>query len=349
MSTIITKNDIINNNSFILKWSKNPGPNSEGTWNPGWKQQMESDRFLELVEQNISIFQECRFKDMESKEEDISYMRANGRLQSMKQLSGADKGAQITDISKLKETVPEFFRSKLVSEPFTAYTKTAKTFLKENIEKASFLNHIESMLSASVGVSAENIMMYGIKDDATTDADGIYALDGVFKQLEKIKAAYDALSVKPPAAPKGYFDDIDATKPLVPQMKKMITAYSKQKGKRSDAKFYVSSTIEGLLTEEADVNATEKSATLYFEGGQLKLWGVPITQADFMDNPDNDYEEQVLLADPKSILVGMLNDFEAENSYEHGQKSYLSSVDVHFDVLILWNKDLLAANVTGLP
>ena len=106
MATVITQQDIQNHVPFILKWSKNPG--DDGAYNPGWKQQMESDRFLELIENRPSIMNDAVFHKMEALEEDISYMQVEVDLHSMDALSGDNKGAQIDDITTLPETVPAF-------------------------------------------------------------------------------------------------------------------------------------------------------------------------------------------------------------------------------------------------
>jgi hypothetical protein len=55
------------------------------------------------------------------------------------------------------------------------------------------------------------------------------------------------------------------------------------------------------------------------------------------------------MADPDSIVFGFLNEIESENEYELSAKAYLSTVDVYFDVLILYNKDVLAAKITNIP
>jgi hypothetical protein len=344
---LVNKDTIARKQSFILKWSENPG--SQGDWNPGWKQQGEGNTFLDIIENRPSIINDARFHTMDSKEEDISYMRTGARLQSMKKLSGAKKGAQrVDDYTQITEAVPQFSRSTLVAEPFSIFTYTPKTFLLENIEKASFLQHIESRLAEDAGYSAEVIGMYGVKDDTTTDTDGIHSIDGVFQQLTTLHTAYAAAvtaETAKPTDPMGYFTDIDATKPLVPQVKKMITQFSRQRGKKANAILYVSALFEGLLTEEADQRPTERGDNLYFEDGQLKLWGVPIKQADFLDNPELEWGEQILLCNPDSIVFGFLDEIESENDYVLEKKAYLSTVDVYFDTLVLMNKDVLAAKV----
>ena len=345
MSKIITKEDIINGVPFVMKWDSNPG--STGAWNPAWKQQTEADNFLELVESRPSIMNDSRFITMDSIEYDISYMRVDVDLQSMKQLSGANQGAQLTDgyITSLDETAPQFTRTELVAEPMSAFTYTAKNFLIANIEKASFLPHMEQLLAERVGYSAEQISIYGIKKTTGATKSGFDHIDGLLKQCADINTYYESHKATDPLTPMGQYSDIDLSKPLVPQLKKMLSQFAKQRGNRAGAKFYVSSIMEGRLMEEADARETEEGDKIYFRGDQLFIWGVPVVVAQVLDVPKNSYNEYVILANPDSIVYGFLEDITSENSYEHEKKAYLSSVDVWFDVLILYDKDVLVAEV----
>ena len=344
MSNIITKDDIVNGKPFVLKWDSNPG--SQGAWNPAWKQQTEAENFLELVENRPSIMNESRFITMDSIEYDISYMRMDVDLQSMKQLSGDNAGAQLTDgYTNLTETEPQFTRNELVAEPFSAFTYTAKNFLIANIEKASFLPHIEQLLAERVGYSAEQISIYGIKKSSGATASGFDHIDGLLQQCADINTYYTSHVATKPQVPMGQYTDIDLSKALVPQLKKMLSQFALQRGNRNGAKFYVSSIMEGRLMEEADARETEEGDRIYFRGDQLFIWGVPVQVADVLDVPKNSYNEFVILANPDSIVYGFLENITSENSYEHEKKAYLSSVDVWFDVLILYDKDVLVAEV----
>lgn len=348
---MITRDTIEKHMPFILKWSRSPRDNNS-VINPGWKQQTEVDRLLDLIQDTPTLLNDARFIPMESIEHDVNYMRVKARLQSMKKLSGPDKGAPLqTDYTTaIEETVPEFSREKLEAEPFSIFTYTSKLFLLENIEKESFLPHIEAILAERAGFSAELIGLYGIKDKATTNPDGIHQIDGIFKQLQNIKANYPTNVKIDRKAPMGCFNDIDASKELVPQIKKLITQFTKQRGNRSKAKIYVSTEMEGLLMMEADKRQTERGDTLYFDdNGQLTLWGVPIVRADSLDVPENNIGEQVLMADPDSIVFGFLSEITSENEYKLEYKSYLSTVDVYFDVLLLYHKDALSAHVINIP
>lgn len=361
MIDVITREDIDKHNKgFLLKWA-NDVEKQDGVDNPSWKKSSADNFFVEMDNQT-SIINDARFIVMDAVTYDISYLRVKARLQYMGGLTGSKKGKQLTDdyTSDLTETVPEFYKNELNAVPFSAFTWTPKTFLVQNIEKASFLPKMESLLAERAGYSAELIGMYGIKKASGATQDGMDHLDGIFKQATDIKTAYttaQAAGADPsaedyvpfdPQTPMGYYDDIviGGSASLITQMQNMLTQFSIQKGNRSNAKFYVSNLVYGLLTQEAGNRQTGQGDAIFFNGTELTIWNTPIVVADFMDTPENDFGEQVLLADPDSIVFGFLDEIKSENSYEHKFKAYLSSVDVYFDVLILWNKDVLVAKVT---
>lgn len=340
--TIIKKADIQNNVPFVLKWSKVPG--TAGAYNPGWKQQTEADKFLELIENTPTLMNDARFITMDSIQYDISYLKMDVELESMEVLSGNNTGSQ-SDQSNITDTEPQFSRSSLEAHGYTAKTWTQKTWLLANIEKESFLPHIEQILAERAGYSAELLSVYGIRKASSRTKAGYDHIDGILKQCAEINTDYQTAVLTNPQAPMGTYTDIDLSKALIPQLKKMIAQYSKQQGNRANAKFYVSSTMEGRLMEEADARETDEGDRIYFKGDQLYIWGVPITVANFLDTPKNSYNEHIILANPDSIVYGFLEDITSENEYSVDKKAYLSTVDVFFDVLILYAKDVLVAEV----
>jgi len=347
---LITAENIKNNEPFILKWA-NDVAKRDGVENPSWKNPTEADNFLVHLDRQTSIINDCRFIVMDSMQYDISYLRVQARLQYMGKRTGDNKGKQLTSdyTTDITETVPEFSKSSLVAVPFSCFTWTPKTFLLQNIEKANFLPQMEALLAERAGASAENIGMYGKKVANPTTQDGIEFLDGVFQQAKDINTTYEEITdpVVKKQAPMGYYTDISTASAYIPQLQMMLTQFSIQKGNRSKAVFYVSNMMYGLLTAEAGNNRqTQQGDALFFNGAELTLWNTPIRVAEFLDTPENDFGEQILLCNPESIVFGFLDQITSENSYEHPQKSYLSSVDVFFDVLILWNKDVLVAEVT---
>lgn len=339
---VITQQDIANNSPFVLKWSK--VPSASGVFNPGWKQQTEADKFLELIENTPTLMNDARFIPMESMQYDISYLKMDVELESMEVLTGDYTGAQ-SDQSNITDTTPTFSRSSLEAHGYTAKTWTQKTWLLANIEKDSFLPHIEQILAERAGYSAELISVYGKRKASSRTKAGYDHMDGILEQCSAIATDYATASLTDPQAPMGTFTDIDLSKPIIPQIKKMIAQYSKQQGNRANAKLYVSSTMEGRLMEEADARETVEGDRIYFKGDQLYIWGVPIIVANFLDTPKNSYNEHIILANPDSIVYGFLEDITSENEYSVDKKAYLSTVDVFFDVLILYAKDVLVAEV----
>ena len=335
--TIIKKADIQNNVPFVLKWSKVPG--GAGAYNPGWKQQTEADKFLELIENTPTLMNDARFITMDAIQHDISYLKTDVELESMEVLSGTGTGGQ-SDQSNITDTEPTFSRSSLEAHGYTAKTWTQKTWLLANIEKESFLPHIEQILAERAGYSAELLSVYGIRKASSRTKSGYDHIDGILKQATEIASDYVGGQ-----DPMGVFTDIDLSESLIPQIKKMIAQYSKQQGNRANAKLYVSSTMEGRLMEEADARETDEGDRIYFKGDQLFIWGVPIVVANFLDTPKNSYNEHIILANPDSIVYGFLEDITSENEYSVDKKAYLSTVDVFFDVLILYAKDVLVAEV----
>lgn len=346
---LVTKDTILQNEDFILKWA-NDVTKQDGAENPSWKNPSEADNFLVHLDNQTSIINDSRFIVMDSMQYDISYLRVQARLQYMGKRTGANKGKQLTTdyTTDITETVPEFSKSSLNAVPFSAFTFTPKTFLLQNIEKADFLSQMESLLAERAGASAEAIGLYGIKKANPTTQDGMEYLDGFLKQGEDIKTAYEAITdpVAKKQAPMGYYTDISTASAYIPQLQMMLTQYSIQKGNRSKAVFYVSNMIYGLLCQEAGNNRqTNQGDALYFNGAELTIWNTPIRVAEVLDKPENDYGETIILANPESLVFGFLDEITSENTYEHKEKSYLSSVDVFFDTLILWNKDVLFAKV----
>ena len=346
---IVTKDTIDNNETFILKWA-NDVTKRDGAENPSWKNPTEADNFLVHLDNQTSLINDARFIVMDAMQYDISYLRVKARLQYMGKRTGANAGKQLTTdyTTDIPETVPEFSKSSLVAVPFSCFTWTPKTFLLQNIEKANFLSQMEALLAERAGASAEAIGIYGIKKASPTTQDGMEYLDGFLKQGKDIKTAYEAITdpVAKKQAPMGYYTDITTAKDYIPQLQMMLTQYSIQKGNRSKAVFYVSNMIYGLLTAEAGNNRqTDKGDALYFNGAELTIWNTPIRVAEVLDTPENGYGETIILANPESLVFGFLDQITSENTYEHPEKSYLSSVDVFFDTLILWNKDVLFAKV----
>ena len=361
---MITKADIDANKPVVIKWDK--PLHSSGVATDGVMAGQASE-FITRIEDESELLGQLRYVEMEGETQDIQALRVRARLQNMNKLSGTSgAGAQVADITSLTETAPGILKETLVAQPLTAFTKVPKTFMKTNIEKEGFLAKYESLLAPSCAFSAEQIAIFG--KNTNTNADGIYALDGILAQLDAVATASvdtstHALKAGYPLGKYGYYDDTTsghtpawaainagAGYEILPQIDAMLVAFSKQKGKRKLANIYVSSTLEAAMIAEASKRETEGGDRLFFnDDGNMVFRGREVIQLDALDNPENSYGDVVIIANPDSIAYGPVMEAESESQYYVNMKAYLTSVDFMFDVGIIFAEDVLYADVSYTP
>lgn len=343
----ITAKDIDANKPVIVKWAKpltNNGVVTDGVMAG------QATEFLTRLEEQSELLRELRFIEMEGETQDIQYLRVRADLQNMNKLSGADAGAQISSLSEVTETQPTILKDTLVAQPFTAYTYIPKTFLKTNIEKEGFISKYESLLIPSVSFSAEQIAIFGKNTQA--DSLGIHGLDGILKQLDDVNTEYNTGKATNPKLPMGKYSDIevDGVKDIIPQIDAMLEQFTFQRGKRKEANIYVSSKLEAKLIAEASKRETDGGDRLFFNDvGNLVLRGREVIQLDALDNPVNSYGDTIIIMNPDSVGYGPVMDMESESAYVIERKAYLTSVDVMFDVGIIFAEDVLYAGVDYTP
>lgn len=345
---MVTKNDIKMNKPFIAKWENINIDDSTKEVADGIVHGQATE-FMTRLESEAQFLSECRSIEMNGPEQDIQHLRVKAKLQNLKQISGANKGAQIQNLTDVQETVPTFLKQTLIAGAFTTYTIVPKLFLKDNIEKDGFMNKFQSILAPSAAFSAEQIAFYGIDDvsQAPTgqETDGLYATDGIFIELDKIAVA--AGTSTDPKAPQGWYDDINPDADLIPQIASMLKAYTKQRGNRKLANIYVDSEMEADLIDEASNRETVEGDKLFFFDSEdnLVIRGRKVVQLDVLDEPLRDLGRTVLIANPDSIAYGPIMDAEAESSYEQLLKSYVTSTDFSFAVGIIFAEDVLGAKI----
>lgn len=358
---MITAKDIEANKPVIVKWAKklvDSGAATEGVIAG------QSTEFLTRLEEESELLRELRFIEMEGETQDITQLRVRANLMNMNKLSGVTgAGTQIDKLSDVTETEPTILKQTLVAQPFTAYTYIPKTFLKTNIEKEGFISKYESLLTPSVAFSAEQIAVFGKNTQA--DAKGIHGLKGILAQLDDVATASVDTSThdlkdKAPLGKYGYYDDTTsghtpAWSPInagegydiIPQIDKMLQDFTSQGGKRKEANIYVSSKLEAMLIAEASKRETDGGDRLFFNDvGNLVLRGREVIQLDALDNPVNSYSDVVLIMNPDSVGYAPVMDMESESAYIIEKKSYLTSIDVMFDVAIIFAEDCLYADVS---
>lgn len=360
----ITAKDIDANKPVIVKWAKTL--QSSGVATAG-VMAGQATEFLTRMEDESELLAQLRFIEGEGETQDIQQLRVKANLMNMMKLSGATgAGTQIDKLGDVAETVPTILKDTLVAQPFTAYTYIPKTFLKTNIEKEGFISKYESLLVPSVAFSAEQIAIFGKNTQA--DAYGIHGLDGILKQLDDVATAsvdtstHD-LKADYPLGRYGYYDDTTSGHTpawasinagtgydVIPQIDAMLQAYTSQGGKRKEANIYVSSKLEAILIAEASKRETDGGDRLFFNDvGNLVLRGREVIQLDALDNPVNSYGDCILIANPDSIAYYPVMNIESESAYIIEKKSYLTSVDVMFDVGIIFAEDVLYASVGYTP
>ena len=362
--TMITEKDVDANKPIIVKWAKTL--QSSGVATDGVLAG-QADEFITRMEEESELLSELRFIEGDGETQDIQALRVRANLMNMMKLSGASgAGTQIDSLSSVTETEPSILKQTLVAQPFTAYTYIPKTFLKTNIEHEGFIAKYESLLVPSVAYSAEQIAIFGKNTQA--DAKGIHALKGILAQLDDVATASvdtstHALKEGYPLGKYGYYDDTTSGHTpawasinagtgynVIPQVDAMLQAYTSQGGKRKEAKIYVSSKLEAVLIAEASKRETEGGDRLFFnDNGNLVLRGREVVQLDALDNPVNSYTDVILIANPDSIAYYPVMDIESESAYIIEKKAYLTSVDVMFDVGIIFAEDVLYAGVDYTP
>lgn len=355
----ITKADIDANKPVIVKWAKTL--QSSGVATAGVLAG-QAEEFITRIEQESELLGQLRYVEMDGETQDIQSLRVRANLMNMMKLSGASgAGTQIDSLSSVTETEPTILKQTLVAVPLTAYTYIPKTFLKTNIEHEGFIAKYESLLVPSVAYSAEQIAIFGKNTQA--DAKGIHAMKGILAQLDDIATASissHALIAGKPLGKYGYAyeSSTDTWKPInagtgykiIPQIDSMLAAYTAQGGKRKEANIYVSSKLEALLIAEAAARETDGGDRLFFnDNGNLILRGREVIQLDALDNPVNSYADEIIIANPDSIAYGPVMNMESEAAYVIEKKSYLTSVDVMFDVGIIFAEDVLYADVDYTP
>ena len=364
---MLTAKDIeLKNAPVIVKWDK-PLVDNNGNVTDG-VMAGQAQEFITRIEEQSRLLGMLRYIEMDGETQDIQALRVRAELWNMNKISGT-VGAQVDNITSLTEVTPGILKNTLTAQPFTAYTKIPKTFLKTNIEKEGFIAKYESLLVPSCAFKAEQIAIFGKATFA--DAKGIHALDGILAQLDAVAGDYldsTTHAVKDAKAPQGHFGvhwnsestetdkteyvDINAGEgyAILPQLDAMLEQFTAQRGKRRLANFYVSSKMESRIISELGKRETELGDRMVYDtDGNVKYKNRSIVQLDALDVPENSYGDVVILMNPDSVGYGPVMEAESESEYKIELKSYLTSVDWMFDVGVIFAEDVLYAKVDYTP
>lgn len=338
---MLDKNEILKSNKFIVKFggASYPGNDANNKMSPGWLLETQAEELLARLDEKTSIMQDATFIAMPGRQHALDFLYVKPELVSMKTNGGLFNG----NLTDLTESIPLFARRELDAEPFVAYTKIPKQFIWENVEDAGFLPLYEGLLADACGPSVEKLAMYS--DGTGTGSFG--QLSGIFKQLETISALTDEEQIRENG--KGYYGAIDVTPAsgtIAEQVMDLVTSFADQKGDIDNAVIYCSTIFKGKLLAECAKRESNLGDTVYVNGKDISIFGVPIRTADFLNRPAEGYNERILIANPKSIVFGIVSNIDSEATYEHQLKSWLVSVDLEFDAGLIYPTDVLYADIT---
>lgn len=348
---------------IVMKWADSPfntatdAPESRYAFNPGWMQPTQVDNFYKRLEEKTSIIKDSTFIKMESLQHNLEYLRNDLKFDDIRYVADLDKptttgadnpvGRQIQDIYKFEESRPSFERKSLNVTNFVAYTLIPETFLKENIEKESFLPYIESDLGMRAGIEAERIGMFAKADSTRPHGRaGMDSMDGIFQQLKNINNR----AIQGTDQPQGFGSPITTASGVISQLQDKLQEFIDQNGRDEYANFYVSRKLYNQILKEASVRETTQGDSVFFNGSEVSIFGTKIKRVDFL-NPylssvkRNGWGHLALLCDPASICWGFFNEVESKSTYEHEKLSYLTSIQCAFDTGIIWDEDVLAFDV----
>lgn len=362
---MILKDEIDRNNGFIIKWEQKLVDNGDVT--PGIKH-APAPEFLSRIEATAGLLPMLRYIEMNGEVQDIEQLRVRAKLVNKRKITGS-KGAQITNLLSLPETVPERRKKQLVAKSMVAFTQIEEDFVNTNIEGEQFLSTYQNIFAPACAFSVDQAIVYGKQTEA--DEMGYHAIDGILAQLDDIASEYldetthAVINAKKPqghygahwdsSSSKLAFIDIQAGEgyEVFPQLHQMLLQYVKQRGNRKDVKVLVSHELEEKLLFEASQRPTTGGDSIFFGGETFSQFlDTHVVALDVLDEYLDDageningYGEVMLLCDPKSIGYGPLMEAESVLKYELLLLSYVCANKFMFDVGVIDSEDVLYANV----
>lgn len=341
----------------ILKWSGSPYVDADSKYalNPAWKLPEQMDKFFTRIDEKTSIMKDSTLIQMDSLDLAIEYLRTEMDLQDIRRLgetytpdAAYTKGEQIQDITEFNESKPYFHRNSLHATRTVAFTEVPKTFLDENIEKEDFLEKSGALYMNQLGVAVEKQGMFAINNPARPNGrSSMDSFDGIFQQLKTIDADYETGTDNP----QGFGSSFNTKSgSIIRQFQEKIEEFINQNGNESYAKFYVSKQLYHALLREITTRETNLGDSVLFHKGNPYIFDVPIVKVDFLNAKSdprkrNYWNHMALLADPASIAWGIFKGIESETSKQHRYLNYLTTWEVSFDTLLIWEQDALAFEV----
>ena len=362
---MILKDEIERLGSYIIKWEQKLTDNGEVT--PGIKHAPATE-FLARIESTAGLLPLLRYIEMNGEVQDIEQLRVRAKLVNKRKIAGS-KGAQVTNLLSLPETVPDRRKKQLVAKSMVAFTQIEEDFVTTNIEGDQFLSTYQNIFAPACAFAVDQAIVFGKATE--TDEMGYHAIDGILKQLDDIASEYldedthEVINAKKPQGRYGvHWDETSSSVKYIdiqagegyevfPQIHKMLLQYVKQRGNRKNVKLLVSHSLEEVLLFEASQRPTEGGDSIFF-GGQTfqQFLDANVIALDVLDEyldddgvAINGYGEVMILCDPQAIGYGPLLEADSVMSYELLLLSYVCANKFMFDVGVIDCEDVLYAKV----
>lgn len=355
---LINKQTIENQENFVIKWAETPynseeeGVASRYAFNPGWTQPTQTDTFYRRMEEKSSILKDSTRISMDSLQQEIDYLRTELHFDDLRYVqtldNDADIGKPIQDVYKFRESIPHFNRKELIITNCVARSLLPESFLKENIEKESFLTSFETDLSRAAAPTIERIGMYAIKDNSRPHGrSAMDSKDGIFQQLSQINRSARTGGDEPQGFGSPF---ITKQGNVIEQFMDKIDEFIAQNGRDDYAQFYISRPLYNKVLKEVAQRETDAGDGVLFNGREVSIFGIPLKRVSFL-NPRvdevkrNGWGHMAMLCDPASLCWGFFNELESKSSYIHEKLSYMNTLQVAFDVIPIWEQDVLAFTI----
>lgn len=256
----------------------------------------------------------------------------------------------------------------LHAEPYVETAEFTKDLLWNNLAEGRLLQEYVNAIGRQRDWNMGILELYSKYDKNATDTDGIHANDGLFVQLDDTYNFYKENIEDNDSAlyGQGYYcgihgtgeekipidfskDDPNQKGNVIEQMVDMETQYFTQQG-MTGQQFLVSPEAYGQLKKMAGRRQTPGGDRLYFNGENLILNGTRVDPCMELGLPHNGYNQHILLGNFKNgVMTGMREDFDTEMFYDGNEFKWKMNTFVYFGVLLKYEQDVLAAEVTGLP
>ena len=367
---MILKDEIDKHGAYIIKWDQKLVDNGDVV--PGVKH-APAPEFLSRIEANAGLIPLLRYIEMNGEIQDIEQLRVRAKLVNKRKVSGDSKGAQVTNLLSLPETVPDKRKKRLVAKSMVAFSQVEEDFVNTNIEGEQFLSTYQNIFAPACAFSVDQALLYG--KETEEDEMGYHAIDGILAQLDTISDEYldstthEPVNVKKPQGHYGAHWDSDSSSvkyldiqagdgyEVFPQIHKMLLQFVKQRGNRKDVKLLCSHSLEEKLLFEASQRPTSGGDSIFFGDKTFNQFlATNVIALDVFDEyldddgePINDFGEVALLCDPKAIGYGPLMEADSVLQYELLLLSYVCANKFMFDTAVIDYEDVLYAKVDYTP